>query len=189
MTRIGPAEAVWRVGESVPWSVSWTGERDFRVTPSIDFPGYTDLVQEQKPGVGTPVFAVLNVTRQRMAIARHHCHVCGRPTPRRDRYLFPMNSGGFVTMADGETRYGQNVPPVHLACARRAQSQCPHLRAAFARPIAFPSDEGRLVQRTDIPPGMEDFASTLPPGLPVIFSCYRLHGATFTRQVQRLRTG
>jgi hypothetical protein len=177
----------WRVGETVPWSVSWTGEDFYELKPSIDFPGFTDLVQAQKPGVGSPVFAVLNVTRQRIGMVHHLCHVCGRPTTRRDRYLFPLESGGFVTMTDGEVRYGGNVPPLHLACARRARRQCPHLGASIASPVAFPSDEGRLVQRTDVVPGMEDLAKRLPRGQAVIFSCYRLHGPTFTRTVQRLR--
>lgn len=180
-------QAVWRVGETVPWSVSWTGENAFELQESVDFPGFIDLVQAQRPGVGTPVFAVLNVTRHRLGMARHLCHVCGRPTAKRDRYLFPLQSGGPVTLADGEIRYGGNVPPVHLACARRAARQCPHLKGAAARPVPFPSDEGRLIQRTDVAPGMEAFARTLPAGLEVIFSCYRLHGPRFTRLVERLR--
>jgi hypothetical protein len=146
-----------------------------------------DLVQEQRPGVGSPVFAVVHVTRQRLGMAGHLCHVCGKPTPKRDRYLFPVQSGGFVTMADGSIRYGGNVPPVHLACAMKAQRLCPHLSGSFASPVAFPSDEGRLIQRTDVVPGMEALAKTLPLGLKVVFSCYRLFGSGFTRRVERMR--
>jgi ferredoxin len=175
------------VGETVPWSVSWTAEKALELKPSVDFPGFIDLIQAQRPGVGSPVFGVLNVTRHRLGMVRRLCHVCGRPTAKRDRYLFPLESGGPVTLADGEVRYGGNVPPVHLACARRAARQCPHLKGAAAQPVAFPSDEGRLIPRTDPPPGMEAFARTLPPGLKVVFSCYRLHGPAFTRLVERLR--
>lgn len=181
------ARSHWRIGENVPWSVSWTGESAFDLRPSQDFPGLTDLVQEQKPGVGSPVFGFVHVSRQRMGMVRHLCHVCGRPTPTRDRYLFPVESGGFVTLADGEVRYGGNVPPVHLDCAHKARRLCPHLSGSHAEPVLFPRDEGRLIQRTDVVPGMEAFARTLPAGLEVVFSCYRLFGADFTHRVERLR--
>jgi hypothetical protein len=183
---IRPA-APWRIGESVPWSVSWSGERSFALKPSTDFPGLVDLVQKQNPGVGTPLFAAVHLTRHRQGMAGHVCHVCGRPTPRRDRFLFPVQSGGFVTLEDGSVRYGGNVPPVHMACARRAQRLCPHLSGAFAMPEPFPGDEGRLIQRTDVVPGMEALAKTLPADLEIVFSCYRLFGEAFTRRVQVLR--
>ncbi len=167
--------------------MSWTGEQTFDLRPSRDFPGLTELVQEQKPGVGAPVFGFVHVTRQRLAMVGHLCHVCGRPTSRRDRWLFPVETGGFVTHTDGEIRYGGNVPPVHLACARKAQRLCPRLSNSDARPVAFPDDAGRLVQRTDVVPGMEALARTLPTGVEVVFSCYRLFGKDFTKRVQRLR--
>lgn len=181
------APARWRIGENVPWSVSWTGEQSFELKPSRDFPGLTDLVQMHNPGVGAPAFAAVHVTRQRLGMANHLCHVCGRPTPKRDRYLFPVQSGGFVALADGAVRYGGNVPPVHLACAKKAQRLCPHLSGSLAPPVPFPRDEGRLVQRTDVVPGMEALAKTLPAGLEIVFSCYRLYGPEFTRHVERLR--
>lgn len=177
----------WRIGENVPWSVSWSGEQGFRLQPSRDFPGLTDLVQDQRPGVGVPVFAVVHVTRQRMGIVDHLCHVCGRPTPKRDRYIFPVESGGFVTMADGSLQYGGNVPPVHLACAEKARRLCPHLSGSLAKPVAFPSDKGRVVQRTDVVPGMEALAKTLTADSEIVYSCYRLFGPEFSRRVERLR--
>jgi hypothetical protein len=57
----------------------------------------------------------------------------------------------------------------------------------MARPAACPADEGRLIWRTDVVPGMEALAKSLPPGLEVVFSCYRLYGAAFSRKVERLR--
>ncbi len=44
-----------------------------------------------------------------------------------------------------------------------------------------------MVQRTDVVPGMEALAKTLPDGLEVVFSCYRLFGPKFTQLVERLR--
>ncbi len=182
-----PDGARWRVGVNVPWTVSWTGEQHFDLQISDDFPGLIDLVQTQRPGEGLPKFAAMHVTRHRLGMAQHLCHVCGRRTLARDRYIFPIESGGFVTMPDESQRYAGNVPPVHLACARRAARLCPHLRKSFAEPVAFPNEESRLMQRTDVVPGMEKLAKSLPPGLRVVFTCYRLHGARFTSRVARMR--
>jgi hypothetical protein len=146
-----------------------------------------DVVQAENPGVGTPKFAALHINRHRQGMAKHVCHVCGRPTVKGNRYIFPVQSGGFVTMPDESLRYAGNVPPVHLACAKRAQSLCPHLSYSFSLPVAYPSEESRLMPRTDVVAGMEGFAKTLPAGLKTVFTCYRLFGPRFTKQVQRLR--
>ena len=179
--------SMWKIGENVPWSVSWTGEQSFDLQPSEDFPGRFDLVQVQRPGEGVPRFAAVHVTRQRIGMQRQWCHVCGRPTLTRDRYLFPVESGGFVTLGDDTMRYAGTVPPVHLACARRARLMCPHLSHARADPIPFPSEDSLILPRPDIPEGMAELAKTLPRGANVVFSCFRLYGPRFSRQVERLR--
>jgi hypothetical protein len=183
-----PLSNPWIVGESVPWSVAWSGELDFSLRPDADFPGYVELVQASQPGEGLPIFASNHVTRNRRGLIGHLCHVCGSPTKSWDRWLFPLNTGGMVTLTDGAQRYGGNVPPVHKACADRAARLCPHLSRSYAVPVRFPKDdEGRMIQRTDIVPGMEDMAARLPPGVPVVMSCYRLHGPRFSKLVAGLR--
>ena len=179
--------ARWTIGLNVPWTVAWTGEQFFDLCESDDFPGLVDLVQAHKPGVGSPKFAAQHVTRHRRGMADHLCHVCGQPTSKHDRFIFPVHSGGFVILPDESTRYAGNIPPVHLACARRAQKLCPHLTHSCAQPLPFPTETTRLVHRTDIVPGMEAVAESLPPGLKVVFSCYRLYGPRFTRHVRKLR--
>lgn len=169
--------------------MSWSGENAFDLQPSTDFPGLIDLVQQENPGVGVPRFAAMHVGRQRRGMVQHLCHVCGKPTPRRDRYLFPTLSGGMVTLATGERRYGCNVPGVHLACSRRAARMCPHLSGNHGVPVAYPLEEGRLVHRTDVVPGMEALAQTLPRRNDIVFSCYRLFGEAFSRKVERLLQG
>lgn len=178
---------VWRIGENVPWSVAWTGEQSFDVQPSSDFPGRFDLIQAQRPGEGVPRFAAVHVTRQRGGMMEHLCHVCGRRTPRRDRYIFPVESGGFVTVGDGTMRYAGTVPPVHLACGRRARALCPHLGHSLAEPVPYPAEDSQVVPRPDIPDGMAELARTLPRGITVVFSCLRVYGPRFSRQVERLR--
>ncbi|MBU6448421.1 MAG: hypothetical protein KGQ26_02230 [Rhodospirillales bacterium] len=179
----------WAIGKNVPWSVSWSGEQTYELQLSEDFPGLVDLVQLQRQGEGAPRFSALHVSRHRIGMVSHKCHVCGKTTPRGDRYIFPKESGGFVVMPDESRRYAGNVPPVHLSCARRAQKLCPHLSSAYAQPIAFPSEESRLIERTDPVPGMEALASTLPQGLRIVFTCYRLYGPRFSKRVAQLRGG
>ena len=177
----------WAIGKNVPWSVSWTGESNFDVRPSADFPGFMELVQAQRPGDGEPRFAAQHVTRHRMGMALHYCHVCGRRTLNGDRYLFPVHSGGFVDVGLATPRYAGNVPPVHLACARRAQTQCPHLSHAITEPVAFPAEPSLLMPRMDVSPGMETLAKTLPPGLKLVYTCVRLFGPRFSNRVALLR--
>ena len=177
----------WVIGKNVPWLVSWTDEQSYDLQLSKDFPGLVDLVQVDRPGTGAPRFAAMHISRHRLGMVKHLCHVCGKPTARRDRYIFPKESGGFVIMPDESTRYAGNVPPVHLSCARRAQKLCPHLSRAFAEPVAYPSEESFLIERTDPVPGMEDLAQTLPAQLKIVFICYRLYGPRFTKHVEQLR--
>jgi hypothetical protein len=166
-----------------PWSVSWSGEQAFRLQPSRDFPGLIELDQKQAPGEGEPMFAMMHIARQRRAVIDQLCHVCGRPTPKHDRWIFPVASGGLVTLHDGTQQYGCNVPPIHKACTERAAAECPHLSRLQETPLKVVGDEGRVIHRTDITPGLEPLAKTLPPGLEVVFSCYRLYGPAFTRRV------
>jgi ferredoxin len=145
-------------------------------------------VQASKPGDGTPRLAAVHIGRQRAGMIEHLCHVCGRRTPARDRYIFPFDSGGFVTIEDDTQRYAGNVPPLHLACARRAQRLCPHLRAHLARPVPYPDEDSVIVPLRDAPEGMLEVAKGLPGGRRVVFSCLRIHGPRFSRNVERLRS-
>jgi hypothetical protein len=173
--------------DQAPWSVAWSGEQAFRVQPSRDFPGKLELDQKEAPGVGEPVFAAVRVTRQRRGMADLLCHVCGAPTTAQDRYVFPTASGGLVTLHDGSQQYGCNVPPMHLACAERARAVCPHLSRIDEPPLRCDADEGRLIARTDITPGLEAIAAQLPTGAEVVLSCYRLYGPDFTGKVVEAR--
>jgi hypothetical protein len=179
--------AGWIIGQNVPWSVSWTEEQAFRLQPSALFPGLIEVGQKEAQGQGDPQLAVSHIGRHRAGMAHHLCHVCGQPTPKKDRWIFPVATGGMVTLEDGDRRYGCNVPPVHRACGRIAERLCPHLSHQHAQPVLSPGDEGRLVQRTDVVPGMEALARQIPAGTEVVFSCYRLYGAGFSRRVERLR--
>ena len=184
---IGASPEAWTIGKNVPWSVAWTGELNFDLQASEDFPGLMEVVQAEQPGQGSPRFAAQHVTRHRLGMARQYCHVCGRRTLNGDRYIFPVQSGAFVDVGLEAPRYAGNVPPVHLACARRALKLCPHLSHAVTEPIAYPAEPSMLMPRTDVVPGMEDLARSLPSGLKVVFTCVRLYGPRFSNRVKRLR--
>ncbi|MBR7620952.1 hypothetical protein JKL49_16275 [Phenylobacterium sp. 20VBR1] len=173
--------------ESAPWSAAWSGEASFTVGPSTDFPGFLELNQAQAPGKGEPLFGAMNATRLRRGMVDLLCHVCGRPTVRQDRYIFPVASGGLVTLLDGSQQYGCNVPPMHRACALRASHACPHLGKVSEAPLRCTRDEGRLIHRTDITPGLEGVVHLLPKGVDVVLSCYRLYGDEFTAKVLAAR--
>ncbi len=177
----------WRIGVNVPWSVAWTGEQAFNLQISEDFPGLFEVMQSERQGEGAPKFAAQHVTRHRRGMADHLCHVCGKPTLKRDRYLFPVQSGGFVTLPDDSTRYAGNVPPVHLRCAKIGKQLCPHLSHTLGDPLAYPSEASRLMPRPDVLPGMEAIAKTMPPNLKIVYGCYRLYGPRFTALVKKLR--
>ena len=180
-----PAE--WRVGDTVPWSVAWTAEQAFRLQPSRLFPGKLEVGQIDKAGQGEPLFASIHVERHRRAMAEHLCHVCGKPMQDGDRWVFLHASGGAVTLHDGSEQFGAHVPALHRACAERAREQCPHHGRLNDEPINTGDDAGRLIPRTDVVPGMEALARTVPPGAEVVFSCYRLYGTEFTRRMEQAR--
>ena len=170
-----------------PWSAAWSGEQSFSVDPSTDFPGLLELNQKQALGVGTPLFGAMNATRLRRGMVDLLCHVCGKQTVRQDRYIFPVASGGLVTLQDGLQQYGCNVPPMHRACALRASHASPHLSKVSEPPLRCARDEGRLIYRTDVTPGLEAIAAALPQGVDVVRSCYRLYGDAFTAKVMGAR--
>ena len=178
------SETTWRIGRNVPWTAAWSGESAFALRPSRLFPGMTELSQIERPGVGQPNFAAVHVDRQRRGLAEHLCHVCGAPTRAGERWMFPVASGGFVTLHDGGVGWGCNVPPMHEACARLAATLCPRLTRLAEQPTRAPDENGRLIWRTDVVPGMEALAATLPPTQPVVFSCYRLFSPAAARRVE-----
>lgn len=169
--------------DEVPWSVAWSAEQGYRIIPSRDFTGYLEVDQRQARGEGEPLFALIHASRQRRAMIDMLCHVCGEPTQRSDRYLFPAASGGMVTLHDGSQQFGCNVPTMHLGCAERAAAACPHLTKVDDFILKCGSDDGRLIPRTDVLPGMEEIAKLAPQGAKVIYACYRLYGPAFTEEI------
>ncbi|MBL1108504.1 hypothetical protein JK361_28620 [Streptomyces sp. 5-8] len=77
---------------------------------------------------GHPRYENVHALRQRQAMSRLLCQMCGGPTlgTRRDeRSLFLVASAGGRPIADGELT---TSPPTHAVCARLALEHCPPLR-------------------------------------------------------------
>jgi hypothetical protein len=183
----GPEPSVYRIGENVPWVSPWSTEGGFTLALSERFPNHLEVIQSSAPGVGTPSLRGMHLLRQRLGVAEHLCHVCGKPTTPGDRYLFPVVTGNFLPpSADGQRRYASPMPPAHLACAQRAQKLCPHLKLSYAQPVRFPSDPGKLKFELRPPRGMEAVGAGMPVDQ-AIFSYYRVHTPGFSRLVERLR--
>ena len=177
----------WAIGETVAWSTAWSKETAFALRPSLDFPGMTEVSQIDRQGIGEPNFAAVHVDRQRRGLVDFRCHVCGKPVPAGDRWMFPVASGGFVTLHDGSVGWGCNVPPLHRGCGQVAAMQCPHLSRLAEEPQPWPEEEGRLIYRTDVVPGMEALAATFPASLEVIYSCYRLFSPDVAERVREMQ--
>lgn len=183
-----PDDSQWRIGETLPWVIMWTGEAEYSARMSETFVGLREVVQAVAPGKGAPMLRNMHLQRQRLGVVEHRCHVCGEATPSTDRYLFPVVTGALLKVR-GRTRYASHLPPTHLACAHRAQTLCPHLKTTYAQPVKFPRDPGVLGPETSVPSGMEAVAERLQTGQPLGFSYYRFYDDAFTRLVLRLRGG
>lgn len=177
--------SIYKIGDNVPWVVPWSEERGFALALSQKFKDQLEVIQGIAPGIGTPMLKGMHLMRQRAGVADHLCHVCGETTTPGDRFLFPVVTGNFIATAAGP-RYASPMPPTHLACAKRAQTMCPHLRLAYAQPVRFPSDPGRLKAELKPPSGMEAVGDEMPV-TEAIFSYYRVHTPGFSNLVQRLR--
>lgn len=105
----------------VPWNASWSSEDRYEIRPCRWINGQLAIWSPHSPGVGRPIFAKPHMVRQRMSVAKMLCTVCGKQTPRDDRWWFGL--GQFR-----ERWFMTTEAPVHRACADRALILCPHLK-------------------------------------------------------------
>ncbi|WP_093837668.1 hypothetical protein [Streptomyces aidingensis] len=166
----------------VPWAASWSGERvavsgDLVARPDGTGLAYRDETADDRdrygvlwarlagsPGNGRPAFGTLHSGRQRHAMLRRLCQVCGGPADRTSRgwlFLLP-HSGHPAGEPPGRTEGALSTkPPVCRPCADLAARHCPHLTGAIAvrcrgprvwgvfGGLCVPAPGGRLVSPTD----------------------------------------
>ena len=114
---------------AVPWTVSWSGEEEFFLGPCPQF-GRPAIRQVSAPGVGKPLFGKPHMDRQRSAMARCLCDLCGKPLKRATKvglsHARPMPHGaeGWAVL--------QVEPLLHRACALESMRFCPSLKTQLA---------------------------------------------------------
>jgi hypothetical protein len=77
-------------------------------------------------GAGRPLFTKLHPLRQRRAMRRLLCQVCGRPADRTDQGLLWLVPGADTDRLEGMAMI---QPPLCMACAQVSIGACPALRA------------------------------------------------------------
>lgn len=110
----------------VPWINAWSAEMPIFAEPCRQEKGRLALIMASRPGEGEPLFKVRHWSRHRDAFRRHLCEVCGAPTPRHDRMVWPLAQplrlDGAVTMCLQEGVY-------HRRCVDHASRLCPAIKA------------------------------------------------------------
>jgi hypothetical protein len=116
---------------AVPYTVSWTGEeRQFvGICPHARAPA---LRMPHAPGVGKPQFGKPHSDRQREAIARGLCDLCGKPLKNRTKVSL-SDARGRTNAAPGSTTGILQVEPLlHRECALESTNFCPSLKRDLA---------------------------------------------------------
>lgn len=173
-------------GGVVPYIAVWSGEQSLptRLVSRRGLGiGYADELltdrdedgvlwsrMESKPGQGKPIYRQLHPLRQRRAMRRLSCQVCGGVadyTAEGHLWLLPDQ----IEKWDGWPEEVENpFPPLCLACARLSVRQCPPLRRGFVAvrahstvcgvtgvlyrdgggfPVISEQDDGAVVSYTD----------------------------------------
>ncbi|OEV11092.1 hypothetical protein [Streptomyces nanshensis] len=143
-----PADKTAQRPQVVPYIAQWSAEGSAPRPQVVTRRGRIAFVDERRydrdadgilwtrvpfqPGKGTPQFGHVHALRQRNAMERLLCHVCGRPAD--------SNSDGVLWLLTEEPRCppeggsGDVVtehPPLCLPCAHIAIAACPRLRHDF----------------------------------------------------------
>jgi hypothetical protein len=164
----------------VPFTTLWSGEQDLPGVvverPGVGI-GYADEIAADRdlrgvlwqravsrPGVGRPVFGDVHTLRQRRAMRRLLCQVCGGPADRTDEgvlWLLPDHRDDWNGWPEG---MGNVEPPICRPCAVTSLRLCPRLRqgAAAVRVREYPIvgvrgalyAHGRMVSETVV--GFDD---------------------------------
>lgn len=118
----------------VPWTVSWSSEESFTVGACREFKRRA-ILQTEAQGEGTPLFGKPHSQRQRAAIARGLCDLCGKPLKNRTRVslsharVVPHGADGPCVM--------QVEPLLHKECAATSLRFCPSLRRDVSNGTLF----------------------------------------------------
>jgi hypothetical protein len=149
----GPRQANRRVAEAsraatVPYIVSWSAERLPQqpvVVPRGGYGiGYLDETPDDRDrrgvlwqrtalaqGNGRPEFGRIHALRQRRAMRKLLCQVCGAPADRNEHGVLWLLNEPPAGSPEAEEQSAEGNPPVCLRCAYMAVRMCPHLRNGY----------------------------------------------------------
>lgn len=129
--------AIARFGKTaVPWTVSWSAEEEHFLAIDPFFKRLA-LCQISAPEQGKPMFGKPHSNRQREAIARCLCDLCGRSIKTATKVSLsharpvPHGANGWAIL--------QVEPMLHRTCAAESMRFCPSLRRDL--------DQGTLMVR------------------------------------------
>lgn len=110
----------------VPVTASWSSEDRFFLAPCPYFDRRLAISQPEARGIGKPLFGSPHAVRQRRAIARGLCGLCGKPLKTSTKVSLsharpqPHGANGWAIL--------QVEPMLHRACALASIRHCPSLR-------------------------------------------------------------
>ena len=137
-----PSSSAHRRSAVVPYITAWSSEQPLTadIVQSGQGIGYADEVLHDRdargvlwrrvgmsPGKGRPEFGRVHSLRQRRAMTRRLCQVCGKPastTAKGTLWLLSEDAEEYAAHAGVPTPH----PPVCIPCARTATQACPDLR-------------------------------------------------------------
>ncbi|SFL47001.1 hypothetical protein SAMN05192584_11983 [Streptomyces pini] len=131
----------------VPYITAWSGEQ--RLTPAViatargiaypdevpldrDADGALWVRRALHPGRGRPRYSRVHPQRQRRAMARLLCQICGSPADRDEHGVLWLLEDDRADWAGWPEGLVTVHPPVCLPCAPKAAGLCPHLRGTGA---------------------------------------------------------
>lgn len=121
---------IHRIGAAaVPWTASWTAEEEFYLAVCPFFLRLA-LCQPSHPGRGKPLFGKPHSSRQREAIARGLCDLCGKPLKLSTKVS--LSHARPVAHSAQGWEILQVEPMLHKACAAESLRFCPSLRRDIA---------------------------------------------------------
>lgn len=116
---------------TVPRTASWSSEERFFLAPCRWFDGQLAICQDERPGEGKPLFGKPHAQRQREAIARGLCDLCGKPLKLSTKVSLsharpqPHGAEGWAIL--------QVEPMLHRQCAAESMRFCPSLKRDIDR--------------------------------------------------------
>lgn len=114
---------------AVPWTVSWSAEDTLFVGRCPQFKKRA-ICQSSAPGQGKPHFGKPHMDRQRAAIARCLCDLCGKPLKLSTKVS--LSHARPISHSANGWEILQVEPLLHKACAAESMKFCPSLKRDIA---------------------------------------------------------